>query len=135
MEKPAFEKVLRTNGWNAVDLRDTRYNQVIHLITAADGAEDYYNTEDNPCRTEGIELARELDKKTAEAWVGHPYIDVIDNSTDFESKMIRMINVSFLKHFLDHSIHYFLVVCLPPNGIGCTRSFGRGKQETQVPYL
>lgn len=135
MEKPAFEKVLRTNGWNAVDLRDTRYNQVIHLITAADGAEDYYNTEDNPCRTEGIELARELDKKTAESWVGHPYIDVIDNSTDFESKMIRMINVSFLKHFLDHSIHYFLVVCLPPNGIGCTRSFGRGKQETQVPYL
>lgn len=94
MTRPAFEKVLRTNGWNAVDLRDTRYHQVIHLITAADGAEEYYNTEDNPCRTEGVELARELDKKTAEAWIGHPYIDVIDNSTDFEAKMIRMINVS-----------------------------------------
>lgn len=111
MTKLAFDKVLRTNGWNAVDLRDTRYNQVIHLITAADGAEDYYNTEDNPCRTEGIELARELDKKTAEAWVGHPYIDVIDNSTDFESKMIRMINVSFiisLTIYLSYSCSVFV---------------------------
>lgn len=35
--------------------------------------------------------ARELDYKAAAAWVGHPYFDVIDNSTDFENKMNRMI--------------------------------------------
>lgn len=36
-------------------------------------------------------LARELDYKSAAAWVGHPYFDVMDNSTDFEHKMNRMI--------------------------------------------
>jgi len=38
-----------------------------------------------------VELARELDTKAAAAWVGHPYFDVIDNSTDFEGKIRRMI--------------------------------------------
>jgi PREDICTED: similar to CG30118-PA len=92
MAKNSCHKILRNNSWNPVELRDNRYDQVVHLITAASGAEAFYNMEDNPCRTEGIELARELDSLTGEAWVGHPYIDVIDNSTDFESKLKRMID-------------------------------------------
>ena len=28
-----------------------------------------------------------------QAWVGHPYFDVVDNSSDFEDKIMRMINV------------------------------------------
>lgn len=36
-------------------------------------------------------MARELDYKSAAAWVGHPYFDVIDNSTDFETKINRML--------------------------------------------
>ena len=67
----------------------------------------------------GIELARELDRKTAEAWVGHPYIDVLDNSTDFEAKMIRMINVS-LTWLTSFSNNTFPSVCLSSNGIRCT---------------
>lgn len=47
--------------------------------------------QDHACRSEGVELARELDYKSAAAWVGHPYFDVIDNSTNFETKMNRMI--------------------------------------------
>lgn len=46
---------------------------------------------EHACRSEGVELARELDYKSAAAWVGHPYFDVIDNSTNFETKMNRMI--------------------------------------------
>lgn len=38
-----------------------------------------------------MELARELDYNAAAAWVGHPYFDVIDNSTEFEDKIRRMI--------------------------------------------
>ncbi|XP_042899659.1 TRPL translocation defect protein 14 isoform X2 [Parasteatoda tepidariorum] len=90
--KEVWEKMLSANGWNAVQLRDNRYNQVTHLITAADGAEEFYNLEDNSCRTEGIELARVRDSRAAEAWVGHPYIDVIDNSTDFDTKLRRLIS-------------------------------------------
>ena len=92
MSKQAFNDVLKRNNWNAVELRDNRYNQVVHLQTAAEGAEEYYNTEDNPCRTEGLELARELDRLTCESWVGHPYVDVIDNSTGFEGKLTRMLD-------------------------------------------
>ncbi|KAF7495526.2 hypothetical protein SSS_06237 [Sarcoptes scabiei] len=91
MSEDCWQRFLRANKWNTVELRDNRYNQVIHLVTSADGAEEYYNMEGNPVRTEGLDLARELDRKTMQAWVGHPYMDVIDNSTDFDTKMRRMI--------------------------------------------
>ena len=31
-----------------------------------------------------------------QAWKGHPYFDIIDNSTDFEEKIVRMIEVRIL---------------------------------------
>lgn len=61
-------------------------------MSAAVGAEEFYSTEDHACRSEGVQLARELDYRSAASWVGHPYFDVIDNSTDFETKMKRMID-------------------------------------------
>ena len=54
-------------------MRDNRYDQIIHLITAANGAEEFYRLDNNACRTEGIEQARQIDEKCARAWVGHPY--------------------------------------------------------------
>ncbi|KAI1285686.1 hypothetical protein HDE_11596 [Halotydeus destructor] len=92
MSKKSFDDVMKKNNWNSVELRDIRYNQVVHLITAAQGAEEFYNCEDNPHRTEGVELARELDIKTCASWVGHPYVDIIDNSTDFNGKLTRVID-------------------------------------------
>lgn len=53
------------------------------------------------CRSEGVELARELDDRAAAAWVGHPYFDVIDNSTNFDAKMNRMIESVCQKLGLD----------------------------------
>lgn len=91
ISKDKWELMMASNGWNNVELRDNRYNQIIHMVSAANGAEDFYSTEDHACRSEGVELARELDYKAAAAWVGHPYFDVIDNSQDFESKLCRMI--------------------------------------------
>ncbi|CAL8084431.1 unnamed protein product [Orchesella dallaii] len=91
IKRSYWEDILARNNLNEVDIRDTRYNQIIHMVSAANGAEPFYTTEDHICRTEGIALARELDKKAAQAWVGHPYFDVVDNSSDFESKVCRMI--------------------------------------------
>lgn len=34
--------ILARKGLNPVDLRDNRYHQVIHMVTAADGAEEFY---------------------------------------------------------------------------------------------
>ncbi|KZC09726.1 hypothetical protein WN55_00861, partial [Dufourea novaeangliae] len=91
ISKDKWELMMASNGWNNVELRDNRYNQIIHMVSAANGAEDFYSTEEHACRSEGVELARELDYKAAAAWVGHPYFDVIDNSQDFETKICRMI--------------------------------------------
>ena len=66
------------------------YNAVFHMKTAADGAESYYTLENNEARSESPELARELDIKTMDAWTGHSRITIIDNSTDFDTKLNRL---------------------------------------------
>ena len=72
--------------------------------------------QDHACRSEGLELARELDHKAAQAWVGHPYFDVVDNSTDFETKVCRMIQVSdchvyvYIKYILETGTHCSLTL-------------------------
>ncbi|KAF5292021.1 hypothetical protein FQA39_LY14138 [Lamprigera yunnana] len=101
ISKEIWERMMRENSWNNVELRDNRYNQIVHMVTAAKGAEDFYSTEDHACRSEGVDLARELDYNAAAAWVGHPYFDVIDNSTDFEGKMRRMIGAVCQKLGID----------------------------------
>ncbi|CAL4118767.1 unnamed protein product, partial [Meganyctiphanes norvegica] len=96
-----WEAIMRKNGWNPVDLRDTRYNQIIHMVSAAVGAEAFYSIEDHACRSESVDLAKMLDHKAAEAWVGHPYFDVIDNSTEFDTKIRRCINAVCQKLVID----------------------------------
>ena len=58
-------------------------------MSAANGAEDFYSVEDHSARFEGLELARERDARAMDAWRMHPYVDIVDNRTDFESKVGR----------------------------------------------
>lgn len=51
MKPENWQTLLDEKGWNEVTLRDRRYDAVIHLVTAADGATDYYNL-DNAARYE-----------------------------------------------------------------------------------
>lgn len=99
--KGEWESLMKNNGWNPVELRDTRYNQIIHMVSAAKGAEDFYTTENHNCRSENLDLAKELDDRAAEAWIGHPYFDVIDNSTNFDTKIRRMISAVCQRMGLD----------------------------------
>ena len=74
-----------------------RYDAVLHLVSAADGAEQYYTTATNATRyeqanEEGLRIARELDKKVIKAWTGHPHLRVINNHDDFENKLNRVLN-------------------------------------------
>ncbi|XP_033627670.1 TRPL translocation defect protein 14-like isoform X1 [Asterias rubens] len=79
-------------GFDNVDLRDKRYDQVIHMQSAAIGADEFYNgSQGNATRSESCAFAVKVDNMTKQAWVGHPYFDIIDNSTDFEAKIKRMI--------------------------------------------
>ena len=73
-----------------------RYDAVLHLVSAADGAEQYYTTANNAQRyeqmnEEGLRIARSLDKKVIHAWKGHPHLRVINNHDDFDTKMRRVI--------------------------------------------
>jgi len=85
-----FACVLESIGCNEVELRDS-YDAVFHLVTAAKGAEKFYTTANNAARTETVEQAAALDDKLIAAWTGHPHLRVIDNSTDFEDKLKRLI--------------------------------------------
>lgn len=57
------------------------------MVTAAKGAEAFYTVENNATRGEDLQQARARDVNAAEAWVGHPYVDCVDNSSDFETKI------------------------------------------------
>lgn len=101
-------------------LRDKQYDTVIHLISASLGAEQFYQTANNPTRSENMEEARHvaahiyiytyycdynyravvlmshchpsitrcvcraLDLRILNAWMGHPRLFIVDNSTDFK---------------------------------------------------
>ena len=54
---------------------------------------DVFSIENTFLRFEGIELARERDNRAMEAWHDHPYVDIIDNRSDFDSKINRLIDL------------------------------------------
>jgi len=97
MSDADFRYVLKALNTNEVTLRD-QYDAVFHLVTAAKGAERYYTLANNAARTESPEQAAALDDKMIAAWTGHPHFRIIDNTTEFDAKMRRLIGeiASFL---------------------------------------
>lgn len=92
MTSDAWNRMLADNTWDPVQLRDERYDTVIHMVTAADGAESFYQLENNAARSESVTEARDVDRRTQEAWVGHPHLHIIDNSTGFREKIDRVFS-------------------------------------------
>ena len=103
MNEEEYRESLAYIGKNEVELRDS-YDAVFHLVTAALGAEKFYTTANNAARTETVEEAIALDNKIISAWTGHPHFRVIDNSTDFEGKMQRLM--AEIAAFLGEGEHY-----------------------------
>ena len=95
MSPEMWADITRAVGTSTPELRE-RYDAVLHLVSAADGAEAYYTTANNAQRyeqmdEEGLRIARMLDKKVIKAWTGHPHLRVINNHDDFEAKMRRVL--------------------------------------------
>lgn len=93
MEPTIWQALLDELGLSEVKLRDARYDAVIHMVSAAVGAEQFYTTENNSARTEGVELARELDNRIIRAWTGHPQLEIVENDVDFDLKIKRVLQV------------------------------------------
>lgn len=66
MKPDQWERMKRENNWNDIELRDGRYNQVIHMVSAAKGAEDFYQLDTHATRHESMDLARQLDDLTSQ---------------------------------------------------------------------
>lgn len=91
IKKSEWARILQELNLNEIEIRDHRYDIVCHLITAADGAKEFYNLGTNHARSEDLEHAIRLDDLCKNAWIGHPYFDLIDNSTDFDTKCNRVV--------------------------------------------
>jgi hypothetical protein len=94
MKAEDWDAFLKERDISSAELREGRYNAIFHLVTAAEGAERFYSLENNAARTETAEEARALDAQTRNAWIGHPKLFVIDNSTDFEGKLRKLVSTT-----------------------------------------
>ncbi|CAG9529696.1 unnamed protein product [Cercopithifilaria johnstoni] len=92
IDKKSWNQILNETNLDQFSLREDRYDQVIHLITAADGAEEYYTLANNGVRTETVQEAIEQDRLTRDVWLGHPRVDVIENvgCKSFDDKILKL---------------------------------------------
>ncbi|KAJ9469536.1 TRPL translocation defect protein 14 [Diplonema papillatum] len=89
MDAETWEKLLRHMGWRETELRDRRYDMILHMVTTAVGARQHYvNT---VYRHETPDQAAELDDKVKDAWIGHSSRCIFDNSTGFEDKVNKLV--------------------------------------------
>ena len=82
---PMIEEVYDDKTENILN----RYDMVIHLVTTAIGAPNFYSY-NNPMRSETPEQAAEKDRKTEKLWSAHHNLLKIDNSTNFEQKLKKI---------------------------------------------
>ncbi len=67
------------------------YDAVVHMVTAAKGAEKFYTKENNAARQESPKEAGDADERTLNGWIGHPHLRIIDNSTGFDEKLRKVL--------------------------------------------
>lgn len=83
-----FIAMLSNWGLKLTDVLD-HYAGVIHMLTAAHGAEEFYVTDAE--RMETPEQARERDDLLRNAWLQHQHQIVVDNSGAFSDKINRAL--------------------------------------------
>ena len=82
-----WHTVMDEVGMSQVQLRDKRYDGIIHLVTAADGAPEFYN-KGNVARYEDLKEAIDVDHRLRHAYFGHSRFYIVDNKvTHFNQKI------------------------------------------------
>jgi len=95
IDRETWIQILRDLQLDESHIRDSRYDAVIHLVSAAKGAESFYSLANNEARSEGLSLARELDDRVMDGWKGHPNLSLVDNVScaSFEEKCERVLDI------------------------------------------
>lgn len=91
MSEASWNATLDDTSLQEVILRDELYDAVIHMRSVAYDKPEYYTRENNPARIETVEEAKIADEKVLNAWIGHSHVRVIDNKTNFEDKLGRVL--------------------------------------------
>jgi len=87
-----FDDILSKNHIDKADAYQ-RYDAVFQMVTAADGAEEFYSCDNNEARGEKLEEARELDYRLRSLWSKHPYFMIFDNKdVTYEQKLQHLVN-------------------------------------------
>lgn len=86
-----FYKILWQHNLNPDEVLRNRYDWIIHMVSAADGAPEFYTTTNNKARTETIEQAKEKDYLTQHAWNGTDKLRIIKNRTTFDEKLLETV--------------------------------------------
>lgn len=87
----SWYKLLSEEKLNEQNLLN-RYDLVLHLVSVAYDKEDLFTNSNNEARYETKEEAKEKDAATLNAYLGHHNLKVIDNKTDFKTKIERVKN-------------------------------------------
>ena len=140
LPEETWQALMNDIGTNTIQLRDSRYDAVLHLVSAANGAEEFYTTANNAARSEDARTARMLDIKLISAWNGHPHLRIIDNSRDFENKLkavIKEISVVMGLPALNESQRNYVVEVtdnLPENTTACeiTQTYLKSDPDTII---
>ena len=66
-----------------------RYDLVINLV----GREDFYTTENNKARSEKVDQALELGKKTLYSWIGHKNLKIVKPKDSIDEKINEVLNI------------------------------------------
>lgn len=108
MKEDLWQMMLAEIGWSDVWLRDSGYDAVIHLVTAANGAPEHYGF-GNVARYEDVKTAIERDNKLMRAWTGHPHLLIINNTdvSSFEHKVQKCLSQVLMFIGQDIPFQYF----------------------------
>lgn len=85
-----FDEISSLYGTNEEKLRNS-YDAVFHLVTAARETEKHFAFDDTVVEKEDIDEAIRIDEEILSVWTGTPHLRVIDNSTDFDNKLLRLM--------------------------------------------
>jgi len=101
LEPSVFEGMLQKRKMTIQSACD-HYDAVLHLVTAADGAEDFYQWNDpskeiyaSNLATESPAEAREKDHRIQKLWRAHDNLHVIESEASFNDKVKHALSVVF----------------------------------------
>eukprot|EP00299_Pterocystis_sp_00344_P013593 c6679_g1_i1.p1 GENE.c6679_g1_i1~~c6679_g1_i1.p1 ORF type:complete len:215 (-),score=44.62 c6679_g1_i1:182-805(-) len=97
MSSQMWQQMLSENNYSEDEFLNRRYDSVLFLVTAAEGASDHYNTDTNHIRSETPDQAIDLDHRTRQCWAQHPRFHLLDNTTDFTTKIQRVIDTVLME--------------------------------------